>query len=143
MIYLASPYSDPDPFIRDQRYLAACRATVQLLLTGQTVFSPIVNGHGLVPFGLPTDWPFWARHGERYIARSDELLVLAMPGWEESVGVQAEIEIARRLGKVVRYHPESSLPGRDVCATSQSIPEIGPLANLGNPKRTPLERNDQ
>ena len=119
MIYLASPYSHPDPVIRDARYLAACRATVRLLLAGQTVFSPIVHGHALASFGLPTDWPFWAQHGEQHIARSDELFVLAIAGWKESQGVQAEIGIAQRLGKFVRY-PESLLPGRDVCPTSPS-----------------------
>ena len=114
MIYLASPYSHRDPVIRDQRYLAACRATVRLLLAGQTVFSPIVHGHALVAFGLPTDWEFWARHDEQYLRRCQELIVLAIPGWDESEGVQNEIELAHKLGKVVRYYPESSLPGRDV-----------------------------
>ena len=119
MIYLASPYSHPDPAIRDQRYLAACRATVRLLLAGQTVFSPIVHGHALVAFGLPTDWEFWARHDEQYLRRCQELIVLAIPGWDESEGVQHEIDLAQRLGKVVRYYPESSLPGRDVGPVSQ------------------------
>jgi len=34
MIYLASPYSHPDPAVRAERYRAACRATAALLLAG-------------------------------------------------------------------------------------------------------------
>src|SRR4249920_519353 len=109
MIYLASPYSHPDPAIRDQRYVAACRATVRLLLGGQSVFSPIVHGHPLVQLGLSGDWLFWARHDQWHLSRCDEVLVLALSGWEESEGVQAEIDLAQRLGKVIRYLPETSL----------------------------------
>ena len=113
MIYLASPYSHPDPAIRDQRYLAACRATVRLLLAGQTVFSPVVHGHPLVQLGVSGDWRFWARHDEQYLRRCDHVMVLRVEGWKESEGVQAEIELATRLGIPVVYAQE-----RDVCATS-------------------------
>ena len=119
MIYLASPYSHPDPAVRDQRYLAACRATVHLLLAGETVFSPIIHGHALVAFGLPMEWEFWARHDEQFLLRSHEVFVLALAGWEESEGVQHEIDLAQRLGKLVRYYPEASLPGRDVPTVPQ------------------------
>jgi len=118
MIYLASPYSHPDPAVRDQRYLAACRATVSLLLAGKSVFSPIVHGHPLMQLGLSGDWQFWKRHDQWHISMCDEVLVLAIPGWDESEGVQAEIEFAQRLGKVVRYYPETSLPGRDFAPVS-------------------------
>lgn len=103
MIYLASPYSHPDPVVRDQRYLAACRATVNLLRTGKSVFSPVVQGHALSRFGLPTDWQFWQRHDREHLRRSDEILVLTLDGWRESVGVLAEIELAQQFGKPVRY----------------------------------------
>ncbi|MBC7855845.1 MAG: DUF1937 family protein [Pirellulaceae bacterium] len=103
MIYLASPYSHPDPTIRDQRYLAACRAAVELLQTGATVFSPVVQGHALSRFGLPTDWEFWRKHDGEHLRRCDELVVVTLNGWQESVGVLAEIELAREFGKPVRY----------------------------------------
>lgn len=38
--YLASPYSDPDPEVRAQRYRSACKAAAYLLLRGHTVYSP-------------------------------------------------------------------------------------------------------
>jgi hypothetical protein len=39
----------------------------------------------------------------RFLARCAELVVLAVGGWRESPGVQAEIRIASESGKPVRY----------------------------------------
>lgn len=103
MIYLASPYSHPDPAVREQRFRAACRAAVALLHAGQVVFSPITHSHPLAQHGLPENWQFWERYDRAFLERCDEVVVLTLDGWEESVGVQAEILIARELGKPVRY----------------------------------------
>lgn len=103
MIYLASPYSHQDSVVREQRFRDACRATVQLIQAGHVVFSPIVHGHPLVWHGLPTDWPFWERFDRDHLVRCDEVVVLMLEGWRESVGVAAEIRIAGDLGKPVRY----------------------------------------
>ncbi|HEY0984826.1 DUF1937 family protein [Schlesneria sp.] len=103
MIYLASPYSHPHRIVRERRFQDASRATACLLRSGLNVFSPIVYGHPLVAHGIPTDWICWEVFGRAYIERCDSLLVLTLEGWEESVGVTAEIEIAHQLGKPVNY----------------------------------------
>lgn len=103
MIYLASPYSHPDGAVREQRFRDACCVTARLMERGLTVFSPIVHGHPLVSHGLPTDWPFWERFDREHLRRCDELVVLTLDGWRESIGVTAEIRIAGELGKPVRY----------------------------------------
>lgn len=103
MIYLASPYSHPDPAVRAQRFRAACRAAVALLHAGHVVFSPITHSHPLAQHGLPGNWQFWERYDREFLQRCDEVVVLMLPGWRKSVGVQAEIRIARELGKPVRY----------------------------------------
>jgi len=103
MIYLASPFSHPDPLVRETRFDAACRATAALIRTGHVVFSPIVHGHPLVRFGLPTYWAFWQRHDQELLRRSDEVIVLRIDGWEESEGVRAEVELAAALGKRAGY----------------------------------------
>jgi len=101
--YLASPYSHPDLAVREERYRAACRAAAALLLAGQPIFSPIAHSHPLVAYGLPADWSFWQRYDREMLARCDEVVVLMLVGWRESVGVREEIRIARELGKPVRY----------------------------------------
>ncbi len=103
MIYLASPYSHPDAAVRERRYHEACRATVELVLAGHTVFSPIAYSHPLTLHGLRGDWPFWERFDRAFIERCDSLVVLQLDGWDVSVGVRAEVDIAWELGLPVTY----------------------------------------
>jgi nucleoside 2-deoxyribosyltransferase len=132
IIYLASPYSHPDPAVREQRFHAACRAAVALLHAGRVVFSPIAHSHPLAQHGLPGNWQFWERYDRAFLERCDEVVVLMLDGWEESVGVQAEIRIAQELGKPVRYlAPELApisptlAPVASSCARADQTP-IGP-----------------
>ncbi len=102
MIYLASPYSDPDPLVSKARYEAACDRAALMLSEGLLVYSPVVFGHALAERGLPGDWGYWAEHNRAMLERSSSLVVLALPGWQESEGVRAEVAIARSLGLPVR-----------------------------------------
>lgn len=110
MIYLASPYSHPDPAVREARVLTVCHAAAALIRAGQHVFSPIAHSHPIAAYGLPTDWPFWEALLRNHLGRCDELVVLTMDGWRESVGVTAEIAIAKELGKPVRFLAPDDLP---------------------------------
>jgi hypothetical protein len=101
MIYVCSAYSHPDAAVRQQRFEAACRATAALIRQRKVVYSPIVHGHPLCQYGLPLDWAFWKRHDLAFLEMCDEVLVLKLDGWQTSVGVQAEMEAARRLEKPV------------------------------------------
>jgi len=110
MIYLASPYTHRDACVRHARFDAACRAAADLVHAGQVVFSPIVHGHPLVRFGLPTDWAFWQRFDTEHLRRYDEVIVLQIDGWRESEGVRREIELAAALGKRVEYFAVEDWP---------------------------------
>ncbi len=81
MIYLASPYSNPDADVRQQRFESACRAAATLILQGKTVFSPIAHGHSICRYGVPVDWGFWQRHDHRHLEACDEVIVLMLDGW--------------------------------------------------------------
>ena len=105
MQYLASAYSHPDPAVRQYRYTAACKAAARLLQQGINVFSPMAHSLPIAQIGgLPeTTWAFWEPFDREYIALSEKVVVLTLDGWDQSVGVQAEIKIARELGKPVTY----------------------------------------
>ena len=103
MIYVASPYSCADLAVREARFEMACRATAQLIRTGELAFSPIVHSHPLVKFGLPTDWDFWQRCDQTLMSCCQEIVVLQLDGWRESRGVQAEIDLAIELDLPIRY----------------------------------------
>jgi hypothetical protein len=101
--YLAAPFSHPDPEVRKWRFEATCRAAAELIRAGRSVFSPISHTYGICRYGLPLDWRFWQRHDLKFLDMCDELLVLQLPSWEQSIGVQAEIVAARAMGKPVTF----------------------------------------
>lgn len=103
LIYLASPYSSSDKTIKELRVEAVTRKTAELTAQGYFVFSPIVHSHSLTRYELPGNWEFWKRIDEFMISRCDEVWILQLEGWQESVGVSAEIEIAKKLKKKIRY----------------------------------------
>lgn len=127
MIYLASPYTHPDPRVRERRFQEACRVSASLLRAGVVVFSPIAHSHPIANYGLPTSWEFWSQVDREYLARCDLLAILTIPGWRESTGVQAEIEIAKELGlRIIYINPgELELTGHD--APTMTELQIKPL----------------
>jgi len=102
-MYVSSPYSDSDPAVREHRYEAACSATAMLLRAGLAAFSPVVHSHPLTRHGLPGDWEFWQRYDRACLEACTGVAVLMLEGWKESKGVQAEIAMARELGKPVIF----------------------------------------
>jgi len=110
MIYLASPYSHPDADVRVDRYNWACRIAATLIGRGENTFSPIAHSHPLQSYLEDADgWGYWKRIDREFIQRCDELFVLMIDGWRESVGVREEIAYAKKLGKRVSYFDPSSL----------------------------------
>ena len=113
MIYLASPYSDPDPGVRQHRFREVCRHAARMMREGEMVYSPIAHSHCIARFGLPFDWEYWEEHSRLMLARCEAVAVLQIDGWDRSVGVHREIEIATTMGIPVRYIvPTENTPAR-------------------------------
>ena len=49
MIYLASPYTDLNPAVREARFQAACRSAAERMRTGHVVLCPVAHSHPLFP----------------------------------------------------------------------------------------------
>ena len=104
IIYLACPYTHPDRAIRLERFQAASRAAASLMAQGKHVFSPISHTHPIAEVGeLPLGWDFWEGYDKAFLSIASEMIVLKVPGWESSKGVQAEIRIAQEMGLPVSY----------------------------------------
>jgi len=106
MIYLASPYSHPDPAVMQARFEAAARATGELMKAGHVVYSPIAHNHPIAQLcDMPTGWEFWKRLDLAVLERCDKLIVLMLDDWDASVGVNDETAFALSRGMAVEYLP--------------------------------------
>lgn len=104
MIYLACPYSHDDPTVRAERFMAANAAAGQLMKQGLVVFSPISQTHPIAEqVGLPLGWDYWEQFDTAFIEKSEQLIVLRLDGWANSLGVRSEIALAIKLGIPVTY----------------------------------------
>jgi len=93
--YLASPYSDPDARIRQQRYEAVCRAAAGLMLQGRVIYCPIAHSHPIEAHMFARQsHDFWLAQCRPLLQKASGLLVLCLPGWQDSRGVQEEERIA-------------------------------------------------
>lgn len=110
-IYLASPYSSPDPDLMQKRYEVTRAHVAAALRAGVTMFSPIVHCHPLAnAHTLPVDFDFWQVHNEAMLAEASDLYILTLSGWKTSKGVIAELYFARQRGIPVRLvSPEEDL----------------------------------
>jgi hypothetical protein len=99
LVYLSAPYSHKDPSVRESRFRLINEAASVLILEGLHIFSPISHSHSIEMAGmLPTDFAFWSSFDTAMLSVCGAMIVFQLPGWEESVGVKGEMDIACRLG---------------------------------------------
>ena len=104
LVYLASPYMHKDKKVMEDRVKAVNLVAGNLIKNGQYVFSPISHCYPIAQVcNLPEDWNFWEGYDRALISVCKKLLVLKLDGWESSVGVNAEIKIAKELGIPIEY----------------------------------------
>ena len=103
-VYLATPYSDPDPAVMTMRFKVAAAVSAEMMRAGVTVFCPIVHGHPMAEAGsLPRDWRFWEEYDRKCLSVSARLAVLRQEGWDRSEGVAREMRIAEETGMPIEY----------------------------------------
>lgn len=104
MIYLASPYSHENSIIRELRYHQVLLHCETRMKEGKSIFSPIVYGH---QFAVNFDFPYAAKTWEFFnfemLGAANKVEVLLLDGWDESLGVETEIDWAQRFGKPLTY----------------------------------------
>lgn len=99
-IYLAGPFSHTDKKVMDYRAHELAKAAGYLLKKGYLVYSPITHSKPIVDVYplFPKTFEFWRPLDESMIMDwADEVWVLALDGWQNSIGVQAEVELAQSL----------------------------------------------
>jgi hypothetical protein len=108
--YMASPYSDPDLMVMERRYIMARRACAWLLNHDHFVYSPIVHCHEIaVHHRLPRDADYWFNYNMAMLRPADHFIILAIPGWITSKGLQRETKevlLQQKAIFLLRYEEE-------------------------------------
>lgn len=102
LYYLASPFSSKIEGLEEKRFKTITKVAAALLKLGIKGIYPITSSVELAKYmEAKTTFEHWAELDFMYIEHCDHVIVADMLGWQESIGVQAEIEFAHKLGKTV------------------------------------------
>lgn len=102
LIYLGCPYASNDYEIMASRYFGVTEVAKALTRAGFVVFSPITHAH---PIQQRTGWSFWQHLDLPILSICQLMIVYQLEGWQQSVGLTAEIEFAGSLGIPILYLP--------------------------------------
>lgn len=101
LVYLAGPYTHTDKSVEEDRYKIH-RAVCAYMMRNENVFSPIVHGHNLLPELADFSGADWSKWNKAFLRHASEVVVIDMPGCDESKGLQFELNMAKELGIPVR-----------------------------------------
>ena len=101
LIFISTPYSHPDKLVQIERFETTSQLVATLLNQGKFPISPIVHGHPTTQYGVRGDWQFWSDYCHEFIKACKMVFVGDLEGWEQSTGVQAEVEYAKSIGKEI------------------------------------------
>jgi hypothetical protein len=107
VIYLACPYTDPNPAVRKARFEIATAVAADFIRDGHIVYSPITMTHpiDMVLAGasntLGSD--YWVAFDEAFMDMCSEIVVIRLDGWQKSSGVTREIAYFQERNKSIRY----------------------------------------
>lgn len=100
MIYLATPYSHPDPEVQEIRFKKAMHIVYWHLRQGIYLYSPILAHHPIQKeYNLPGGYAFWEQSDTAFISSSSAVWFADMPGWLTSKGMEEEYKVAKELSK--------------------------------------------
>ncbi len=105
MMYVGTPYSLYEDGL-ENAFVEAAKVTAELLRRGIPVFSPITHSHPIARYGNidPLDHKIWLALDEHMMRAADALLVIKMPGWEESYGIKHEVAFFEAAHKMIYYY---------------------------------------
>lgn len=114
LYYIASPYTDPDPKVREQRVVDVSTAVKHIALNWKNAlpFSPVLYTSTLVDAGMIDVPGGWYHFDVSFLRKADVLLILELEGWESSIGVAIESAFAIAKGiRILRCTLEELLSG--------------------------------
>ncbi|MGW0634968.1 DUF1937 family protein [Nocardia salmonicida] len=103
-IFLACPYSHVDPDVVHERFLRCNEVAATIVRSGHVVFSQVSMSHPIneaLGEEAAVVGKLWAPIDAVFMEMMSELVVVDVAGWEQSSGIQREIEFFRSRGRAV------------------------------------------
>ena len=116
-IYLAAPLGHPDPSVRQDRFDNVNKYCGYLIRQHSLVFSPLSLGTSLDEYAISNST--WYARGLQMLSRCDELRILGLDVWQESVGVTLETMYARQLCLPVSVADPPSYEVKSCCTVTE------------------------
>lgn len=109
-IFLACPYGHADTSVVEQRFEISNIVAAQIVRNRAAVFSQVsmshpINQH-LANFDKAGIGSLWAPVDAVFMETMEELIVVDVPGWQESAGVAREIEFFKARNRRVSLWSE-------------------------------------
>ena len=105
MIYIAAPYTDPNPEVKAERMRQFYEYDSIISSNGAYTVSPLYKVETAKHGKMPDDWEYWKKYSYALLDTCDSIHVLMMPGWDKSIGVQAEIAYCKLKSIQICYIP--------------------------------------
>ena len=130
IIYLACPYTHPDPVIRNDRAELASLAAANIMEGFKhAVYSPITHGHRVHEhLQRKGDHAFWMNQCLPILHRCEELWLLPLEGWDKSRGVEDELKFCwmnriqtRMIVSLPGFDQRLTLPPQDMLSAWQHV----------------------
>ena len=109
IVYLACPYAHAEREIMKYRYDTANRAAAKLMDAGIVVFSPLSHSVPIAEILGDRPHEFWMKMDLPLLHLCDEILVLRLPGWQNSLGVIDEMFAAMADRKPITLIEEADI----------------------------------
>jgi hypothetical protein len=107
MIYLAAPYSHTDKSIIQWRMEKIYAVMAVFIKQGKFILTPLAMHEVAIRHeDMPDDFTYWGNYCLDLLKRCDSMVVLQLPGWKESYGVQKEIEFCNNNNISIKYLSE-------------------------------------
>lgn len=108
ILYIACPYTDPDPKVREHRVALATKVAAIYIKKGHVVYSPLTHSHPIdVELGETLSSDFWVTFDETFMEICDEMLIIQSKGWAESKGIERERQFFKARNRPISFF----LPG--------------------------------
>lgn len=105
--YLAQPFHHDNLLVATVRHSVGLVMASHFMRQGHHIYAPIVYSQALLKSGFFEDGSheFWLPFDESLLLGAADLWLLQLPGWEQSKGVEFELEVCHNRGLLVTHIP--------------------------------------